>query len=301
MEFRMKGVFVSLVTPFQPDGSLDLDSLGRLVENAIAGGADGFLLFDRFAEAEELSVEESARILRMAAWPSGKRVPAVVSISETGRKETLAKARLAAEDGAAALLLAPPRGPEPIHRMKMDTFRAVAKSVPVPVVLDYQSAGSTLPANPATEGLLDALEDTLLFRVDCSPVGQVISALRERSRNQAMILSGLSGLHGTDALERGAAGINPPASLARLFAELARLYTVGAGDDARRFYAEFLPLLSLLTQSFAMAAAWEKTVLLRRGWISSDHMRRPTLRPDAKHRADLFSLLEQLASRLEPQ
>lgn len=301
MELNLKGTFASLATPFQPDGSLDVDSLNRMVSSAIGAGADGFILFGRLAEAEELSVEEAARILRMAAWPSGKRVPVIVTIQEKSHKETLARARQAAEDGAAALMMAPSRGPEPIWRMKMDAFRAVAKSVPIPVLLDYRSPDSAFPASPATEGLLDAVEDTLRFRVDCAPIGPVISALRERSHNQAAILSGLFGLHAPDALERGACGITPPASLTRLFAELLNYSSHGAGDDARKCYAEFLPLLSLVTQSPAMIVAWEKATLLRRGWISSDTMRRATLRPDAKNRADLFSLLEQLADRLDRQ
>jgi 4-hydroxy-tetrahydrodipicolinate synthase len=297
MNLSLKGVFPSLVTPFRPDGAVDLDSLKQLATRILEAGAQGLVLFDRMAESGELTSEEFLTVQRAASWPGGREVPVIVAVQEADSRAALVRARQAVDEGAAALMLAPVRGHAPFHRMNMELLHSMLKAVPVPVLLDYQPAAPEQPADPAADGLLDSLADTVHFRVAAPPIGPVISALREGSRNGAAILSGMGGRHAPDALERGAAGVNPAASLTRLFVDVHDYCSHDAVDEARNLYAEFLPLLDLVTQSPGMEVAFEKTVLARLGWIASDQMRLAPPRPDAKHRADIFRHLEKLSKR----
>src|SRR3990172_9050085 len=46
------------VTPFAPDGSLDLESLRSLIEHLIAGGIDGLIVLGSTGESFSLNSEE---------------------------------------------------------------------------------------------------------------------------------------------------------------------------------------------------------------------------------------------------
>ena len=56
------GVCTALITPFQPDGSLDLDALARLIEDQIAAGIDALLLLGTTGESATVTDGERLRL-----------------------------------------------------------------------------------------------------------------------------------------------------------------------------------------------------------------------------------------------
>ena len=58
------GVFTIAVTPFLPDGALDLDSIDRMVDFYVEKGASGLTILGIMGEAGKLSFEESATVIR---------------------------------------------------------------------------------------------------------------------------------------------------------------------------------------------------------------------------------------------
>ena len=61
---RMRGTWYIVPTPFAADGALDLVSLGRLVEAAVAWGVDGLTVMGVMAEPGALTADERAAALR---------------------------------------------------------------------------------------------------------------------------------------------------------------------------------------------------------------------------------------------
>ena len=63
---RLGGTFVPLLTPVGPDGGPDLDSLARLTEHVLSGGADGIWVCGTSAEFHLLADGERALVIANA-------------------------------------------------------------------------------------------------------------------------------------------------------------------------------------------------------------------------------------------
>lgn len=83
---RLKGVGVALVTPFNEDLSVDLDSLTKLVEYNIENGTNYLVVLGTTAEAATLSAEEKKQVTDHIVKANSKRLPLVLGI---GGNDTL--------------------------------------------------------------------------------------------------------------------------------------------------------------------------------------------------------------------
>ncbi|MGB1185156.1 MAG: dihydrodipicolinate synthase family protein, partial [Schleiferiaceae bacterium] len=79
-DFSPYGVGVALVTPFQPDTSVDFDGLGRLIEHCIEGGVNYFVVNGTTAENPTLTLEEKQAILSFVIEKNADRLPVVFGI-----------------------------------------------------------------------------------------------------------------------------------------------------------------------------------------------------------------------------
>ena len=77
---NLKGVGVSLVTPFNEDLSVDFDSLTRLVEYNIENGTNYLVVLGTTAEAATLSAAEKQEVIKHVIKINNKRLPLVLGI-----------------------------------------------------------------------------------------------------------------------------------------------------------------------------------------------------------------------------
>ena len=78
-----RGVFVIAVTPFLPDGRLDLESLDRVTDFYLEGGATGLTILGMMGEAPKLTQEEARQVSARVIARAGS-VPVVVGVSAPG-------------------------------------------------------------------------------------------------------------------------------------------------------------------------------------------------------------------------
>ena len=57
-ENRFRGLGIALITPFKSNGSIDMESLDRLVEYQLKGGVDFLCIMGTTAETPTLTSEE---------------------------------------------------------------------------------------------------------------------------------------------------------------------------------------------------------------------------------------------------
>ena len=69
------GVFTIAVTPFLPDGSLDLDSLDRVTDFYLEKGATGLTILGMMGEAGKLSAAEAISVVRRVTARAGVVTP----------------------------------------------------------------------------------------------------------------------------------------------------------------------------------------------------------------------------------
>lgn len=139
---KFRGLGIALITPFQTDGSIDLDALDRLVEYQIKGGADFLCIMGTTAETPTLSREEKRLLKERLVRRVAGRVPLLMGCG--GNNTTAVIDELRTEDwtGIDGVLSVCPYYNKPSQEGLYQHFAAIAKASPVPVVL-YNVPGRT--------------------------------------------------------------------------------------------------------------------------------------------------------------
>jgi len=152
---RVEGVIPPLVTPFLPDGRLDLAAFEANLEALAVEDLAGYLVLGSNGEAGSLEEDEKLALVGIARARAGSRTVLVGTGLESTRA-TVALTRKAADRGADAVLVLTPCYYK--ARMTVEAlqrhFEAVADASPVPVLLYSVPAFTGLPWPP---GLAAAL------------------------------------------------------------------------------------------------------------------------------------------------
>jgi 4-hydroxy-tetrahydrodipicolinate synthase len=145
------GCGTALVTPFRSDGSLDEETLRKLVEWQIESGIHFLVACGTTAETPTLNHEEWLRVIGIVSQTAAGRVPVLAGCTHNSTLEAVARAGEAASvPGVSGLLTANPFYNKPSQEGQYRHFRAIAEAVPCPVVL-YNIPGRTgVNLEPAT-------------------------------------------------------------------------------------------------------------------------------------------------------
>jgi 4-hydroxy-tetrahydrodipicolinate synthase len=154
----LRGCGTALVTPFRSDGSLDEETLSKLVEWQIESGIHFLVACGTTAETPTLNHEEWLRVIGIVCQTAAGRVPVVAGCTHNATLEAVARAGEAASvPGVSGLLTANPFYNKPSQEGQYRHFRAIAEAVPCPVVL-YNIPGRT-GANLEPATILRLAED----------------------------------------------------------------------------------------------------------------------------------------------
>jgi 4-hydroxy-tetrahydrodipicolinate synthase len=137
------GSIVALVTPMHEDGSVDYDSLRRLIDWHIAEGTDCIGVVGTTGESPTVSVDEHCKIIRVAVEHAKGRVPIMAGAGGNATAEAIELSRYAKDVGADCTLQVVPYYNKPSQEGIYRHFKAVAEAVDIPVVL-YNVPGRTV-------------------------------------------------------------------------------------------------------------------------------------------------------------
>jgi len=145
MRWVPQGVIPAVLLPFHEDLSID-EAAFRAHLRDVAGveGLSAITVNAHSTEVASCSFEEQKRILAIARDEIGGRLPVVHGVYAEGSLEAARIAKMAAEGGAAALLIFPP-GPFTMGQrpeMAVEHFRRVAGAADLPIIaFQYPLAG----------------------------------------------------------------------------------------------------------------------------------------------------------------
>jgi 4-hydroxy-tetrahydrodipicolinate synthase len=291
---ELRGCGTALVTPFRPDTTIDIDALATLVEWQIASGIQFLVACGTTAETPALTDREALDVIRLVVRVAAGRVPVVAGCTHNATREAVERAKaVAAIRGVNAILTANPYYNKPTQEGQYQHFRAIAESVPRPVVI-YNIPGRTAcNLEPATLARLAR---------DCPN----LSAVKESSGNLQQITELIHTLDGTKvqvlagddnialpAIAVGAVGLVSVASNV-IPAEMQQMIAAALGDDwtaARALLRQYYPLL--------LANFWEtspgpvKHILAQMGRVAPV-WRLPMVPPSAAVAARLDALMAAL-------
>ncbi len=272
------GSFTLLVTPFLPDGRIDLASYARLVEHHVAAGGQGIFAVCGTSEMADLSLEERLTLAREAvARAGGRPVVATANLEGDAPGQAEELARMAAT-GVAGVVLVPPRrhggDPEALYAH----FSRLAAASPVPVLL-YEWPGSSPSEIPAEvyarlvagNGVV-GIKDTTCTRLGiAAKVAAAPGAVVYQANNPLLLY----------ALEAGARGTMTITSGARpdLLAALWQAHAAGRREEAAALAREIVFLDAVLCTNHPAGAKW---LLQRAGVIAWAGTRRGRPLSDAE-------------------
>ena len=139
----IKGSIVAIVTPMFEDGSLDRDSLRKLLDWHIAEGTDGIVIVGTTGESATVSPEEHCELVKLAVDHVAKRIPVIAGTGGNSTVEAIALTRHAKEVGADASLQVVPYYNRPTQEGMYRHFRTIAEAVDLPIIL-YNVPGRTV-------------------------------------------------------------------------------------------------------------------------------------------------------------
>jgi 4-hydroxy-tetrahydrodipicolinate synthase len=242
-----KGPLTALVTPFK-DGSLDVDSLRRLVERQITGGISGLVACGTTGEAAAMSMEEKLLVIRQVAEQTAGRVPVIAGTGSNNTRTTIELTRKAAALKVDGVLVVTPYYVKPTQAGLLDHFARVAAVGP-PVVA-YNVPGRTgVSLTPASVMELAKIPNVVALKEasgDLKLDSQMIRALSE-SGGELAVLSG-DDFTFLPLLSIGGRGcISVVSNVApRLMAEMYSKFTSGDLEGACKIHYDLLPLTEAL-------------------------------------------------------
>ena len=165
----VSGSVVALVTPMHASGSIDWNSLARLVDWHVAEGSAAIVSVGTTGESATLDVEEHCEVIRRTVDLAAGRIPVIAGTGGNSTREAIELTHAARKAGASACLLVTPYYNKPTQEGLYRHFRALAEAVDIPQILynvPSRTACDMLPETvcrlaevPGIVGLKDATGD----------------------------------------------------------------------------------------------------------------------------------------------
>lgn len=241
------GSIVALITPLHPDGSVDYDTLRKLVDWHVAEGTNCIGVVGTTGESPTVSVEEHCEIIRVSVEQAAGRVPIMAGCGANCTREAIELTEYAKKVGADCTLQVVPYYNKPTQEGIYQHFKTIAEAVDIPMVL-YNVPGRTvadmtpetalrLAQLPGIIGIKEATGnlDRAAWLIKQAPKGFQIYSGDDPTAVALMLLGG----HGNISVT---ANVAPKA--------MAQLCAAALEKDARRAVELHMQLLPLHKQLF---------------------------------------------------
>lgn len=136
------GAGIAIITPFNPDGSINYDRLGEMIDYQIENNTDAIIICGTTGEASTMTDEEHLNCIKYAVEKTAGRVPVIAGTGSNDTKYAVELSKEAEAVGADALLLVTPYYNKTTQKGLIMHFTAIADAVNIPIVL-YNIPGRT--------------------------------------------------------------------------------------------------------------------------------------------------------------
>jgi 4-hydroxy-tetrahydrodipicolinate synthase len=135
-------VSTAMITPFRPDGSLDLDAAQKIANHLVDHGNDTLVISGTTGESPTTTDDEKIQLLRAVLAAVGDRAQVVAGVGSNNTAHSVESAKAAEAAGANGLLVVTPYYNKPPQAGIKAHFFAVADATGLPVIA-YDIPGRT--------------------------------------------------------------------------------------------------------------------------------------------------------------
>jgi 4-hydroxy-tetrahydrodipicolinate synthase len=183
-------LLTAMVTPFQPDGAVDLDLAARLADHLVSQGSDGLVLCGTTGESPTLTWKEQHELFSAVKGVVGTRATLLAGSGSNCTAEAVEATGEAAAIGADGALVVVPYYNKPPQEGLEAHFRAVAQAASELPLMLYNIPGRTgCSLAPDTTARLLDLPNVVGFKA-ASGTTEEVSRLRELCGDRLAIYSG---------------------------------------------------------------------------------------------------------------
>lgn len=292
------GVFPIAPTPFTASGELDIEGQRRVLDCMVAQGVDGICILANYSEQFLLSDDERDSLLDVCLAHVNGRVPVIVTCSHFSTRIAVDRARKAAANGAAMLMLMPPyhgAGLRADEALMLQHFARVAEAAPIPIMVQDAPLSGVNLSVPFLVRLAREVPVIRYFKIEMPGTAAKLRSLIDAGGDAIEgPFDGEEAITLMADLDAGATGTMPSALLPDLIKKVFVLHRAGRRQEAAAAYAFLLPLINYENRQCGLRAT--KTVMAAGGVIKSDAVRHPL---EPLHPATRSGLLE-LAREANP-
>jgi 4-hydroxy-tetrahydrodipicolinate synthase len=132
---RLGTVLTAMVTPFGPDGSLDLAAAKKLATHLVDAGCDGLVVSGTTGESPTTTDAEKSALIAAVLEAVGDRARVIAGAGTYDTAHSIHLAKAAEAEGAHGLLVVTPYYSRPSQAGLAAHFTAVADATALPIVL----------------------------------------------------------------------------------------------------------------------------------------------------------------------
>lgn len=269
-----EGVYPILVTPFDAQEQLDLESFDRLIRFMVDIGVDGVTILGVLGESNRVLDHEREQLITTAVQAAAGRIPVVVGASHKGTHATVGLCQMAAELGASAVMVTPAQEPVPNEERIFEYFRRVAEGLAIPMVVqDHPASTQVHMSIPLLLRLVQELPQVACFKEEGVPTPARVQALLQgMTTRKVPILTGLGALYGLFDLRSGSSGFMTGFAFPEVLMAMVQAANDQDHAQAAAIYRHFLPLIVFEQQP---GIAIRKELFRKRGLLADGTVRHP--------------------------
>jgi 4-hydroxy-tetrahydrodipicolinate synthase len=291
---QFTGCGTALVTPFQPDFSLDEAALRKLVQRQIRNHVDFLVPCGTTGESPTLTPREHLRAVEITLQEAGGRVPVLAGAGGYNTQEVAELARDLETLGADGLLSVTPYYNKPTQEGLYQHYCAIARATRLPIILYNVPGRCGTNLEPATVKRLAAIENIVGIKEASGNISQMAS-LANAVPDDFVILSGDDSI-ALPLFALGGRGVISVVSneIPAEMAQLCRHGLRGEFAEARAIHRKFLPLMEINfveSNPIPVKAALALMGLLEPVW------RLPMVPPKVENLERIRDILESLELR----
>ena len=192
----LKGSLVALVTPMNPDGEIDYQSLDNLIDWHIQEGTNGIVSVGTTGESATIDFSEHIDVISHTVKYVDKRVPVIAGTGANSTSEAIDLTKEAKKVGADCALLVTPYYNKPNQKGLITHYTKIANSVEIPQMLYNVTSRTACDLIPESVEILSKHQNIIGIKEalnDQTRMKELVKLTKDDGLNYFYIFSGDDG------------------------------------------------------------------------------------------------------------
>lgn len=167
-----KGCGTAIATPFTEDG-INYEEFRKLIEFQIEGHADAIIVCGTTGESATMTTEEKKECIKFAVDTVNKRIPVIAGTGGNNTAAAISMSKYAESIGADGVLVVTPYYNKTTQEGLVEHYKAIAKSIDIPIILYNVPSRTGLNINPETAYQLSKIDNIVAIKEASGNISQV--------------------------------------------------------------------------------------------------------------------------------